>query len=200
MAHATTAPTPPAESSPPPTDPGDWVDAYGDYLYRFALSRVHDSHVAEELLQDTFVTALKSLAQYDGRVEVKYWLRGILRHKAVDHIRRQVRERPMADLEAYDEPVSPLRKWFGIAERKVDPWSFDPAVACQQREFWEVFHRCLAELKSPLREIYTLKEIESVSSEEICREFGISANNLWVMVHRARKQLKASLLREWGRA
>jgi len=180
------------------TDPKDWLENYGDYLYRFALSRLHDREAAEDAVQETFLAAIRGLDSYTGDVEVKYWLRGILRNKTVDHIRRAVREMPLAELTDYDEPPSRLRSIFGIPARKVESWSFDPASVCENKEFWDVFSSCLSKIKSPLREVYTLKEIEGSATDEICREFGITPNNLWVMVHRARKQLKRCLLRNWG--
>jgi RNA polymerase sigma factor (sigma-70 family) len=74
-----------------------WVEKYGDYLYRFALMRLRDPQVAEDTVQETFLAALKNLHQFDGRVDVKYWLRGILRNKTVDYVRKSVRRQELQD-------------------------------------------------------------------------------------------------------
>ena len=65
-----------------------WVERYGDYLYRYALMRLRDPGTAEDAVQETFLAGIKHLEKFDGRVDVKYWLRGILKNKTVDHIRR----------------------------------------------------------------------------------------------------------------
>jgi RNA polymerase sigma factor (sigma-70 family) len=83
-------------TSPGPDDPESWVDLYGDLLYRFARSRVKDTSIAEDLVQETFLAALKSRANFQGRSTALTWLISILKHKIVDHIRKRVRE-PASD-------------------------------------------------------------------------------------------------------
>ena len=73
-----------------------WVDQYGDLVYRFALSRVKDSAIAEDSVQETFLAALKSHANFEGRSSAKTWLIAILKHKIAGHIRKRVRE-PASD-------------------------------------------------------------------------------------------------------
>ena len=79
--------------------PDEWVDQYGDYLYRYAMMRLKDPIAVQDVLQETYIAGIKGLEKFDGRVEIKYWLRGILRNKIVDHIRKSVRERP------YENPM-----------------------------------------------------------------------------------------------
>ncbi|MFT7515468.1 MAG: DNA-directed RNA polymerase specialized sigma24 family protein, partial [Candidatus Omnitrophota bacterium] len=71
-------------------NPDEWVDLYGDYLYRYALMRLKDSAAAQDVIQETFLAGFKGLEKFDGRVDIKYWLRGILRNKIVDYIRKAV--------------------------------------------------------------------------------------------------------------
>ena len=70
-------------------DPETWVDKYGDYLYRFALSRVKDPVIAEELVQETFLAALRSLKNFQGRSSGRTWLIAILKHKIIDYFRKK---------------------------------------------------------------------------------------------------------------
>ena len=65
----------------------EWVDQYGDSLFRYALSRIRNREVAEDLVQETFLAALQSYDQFQGKSTVLTWLTGILRHKVVDHQR-----------------------------------------------------------------------------------------------------------------
>ncbi len=73
-------------------NPESWVDSYGDFLYRFALSRVKDPAVAEDLVQETFLAALRARENFKGQSAGRTWLVAILKHKIVDHIRKKIRE------------------------------------------------------------------------------------------------------------
>jgi RNA polymerase sigma-70 factor (ECF subfamily) len=87
-------------------DPASWVDLYGDLLYRFALSRVKDPSIAEELVQETLLAALKSRANFQGRSTARTWLIAILKHKIVDHIRKRVREPAFDKVESLSDALA----------------------------------------------------------------------------------------------
>ena len=72
--------------------PETWLDDHGDYLLQFAYVRLRNRAAAEDALQETFLAAMKAFERYDGKTPVRYWLRGILRHKVVDYIRKASRE------------------------------------------------------------------------------------------------------------
>ena len=59
----------------------DWVDAHADYLFNFAIGQVRDVSVAEDLVQDTFLAAVKAQNTFGGKSSERTWLVGILRHK-----------------------------------------------------------------------------------------------------------------------
>ncbi len=73
-----------------------WLADHGDYLYRFALARLRDPHQAEDVVQETMLAAVKSNS-YLGQSSPRTWLTGILKHKIIDLLRKQVREIPLAD-------------------------------------------------------------------------------------------------------
>ncbi len=54
------------------TDPETWVDEHGDYLYRYALSRIHDPEIAEDLVQDTSTTKTKCSPMKHGEEPQSY--------------------------------------------------------------------------------------------------------------------------------
>ena len=184
-------------------NPEEWVDKYGDYLYRYALMRLKDSSAAQDVIQETFLAGFKGLEKFDGRVDIKFWLRGILRNKIVDYIRKAVRERPYEDLAEFqledDGRTKNKMKYFGIPSSEPMPWNFEPHQAYEASEFWTVFRDCTGKLKDPIRQAYMMKELEGFSTEEICNVLEISPNNLWVMIHRARTQLKSCLEKNWNR-
>lgn len=175
-----------------------WVDRYSDYLYRYALLRLKDPTVAEDAVQETFLAALKNIHQFDGRVDVKYWLRGILRNKIVDHIRKSVRRRKLQEEEVHDVIDKFLYKASGVPTTRPKPWAFDPDAAFAQEEFWSAFQSCIETLKDPMKTAFTLKMLEEQDTEDICKELDITDNYLWVMLHRARSQLKDCLETKWS--
>lgn len=181
------------------TPPDRWVDEYGDYLYRYALLRLKDQATAQDAVQETFLAGIKGLDQFDGRVDVKYWLRGILRNKIVDHIRKSVREHPVNNSEGLDIMESFSFKMFGIADRPAKPWQFNPSRDFEKKEFWKAFEHCLSKLNDSMRQAFVLKMIDGISTEEICKVMNIQPNNLWVLNHRARIQLKSCLETNWDR-
>ncbi|MAV39097.1 MAG: RNA polymerase subunit sigma-70 [Puniceicoccaceae bacterium] len=180
------------------TPPEQWVDLYGDYLYRYALSRLKNPDQASDCVQDTFLAGIKSLEKFDGRMDIKFWLRGIMRNKIVDQIRKSIRSQ-MVDIEKEDEALmeSFWFKYSGIATTNPDPWEFNPRKHYDNQEFWIVFQECVENLKSPQKEAFILKMLEDQSTEEICKEMDISPNYLWVLLHRAREQLKLLLTEKW---
>ena len=179
-------------------DPEYWVEEYADYLFGFAYSRLNDSHKAEDVLQETYLAAVKSVDKYDGRVPIKFWLRGIMKNKIVDSIKKDLRELNESELDSFPELNTKIFKRSGIFSRKVESWDFDPSQSFEKEEFWQIFSKCLEKLNDPLRSIYMLKEIDGMKTEEICKEFSISQANLWVITHRVRKQMKRCLNKNWG--
>ncbi len=194
---------PPMNSNTPTTadtiPPEQWVDAYGDYLYRFALLRLKDPATAQDAVQETFLAGIKGLDKFDGRVNVKYWLRGILRNKIVDHIRKSVREHPVDDTEGMDIVDRFSFKAFGVIDRTPKPWQFNPARDFEKNEFWRAFEHCLGRLNDNMRQAFVLKMVEGMPTDEICKVMNIHPNNLWVLNHRARHQLKTCLENNWDR-
>src|SRR5438874_11824330 len=69
-----------------------WVNDHGECLYRYALVRVRKPEVAEDLVQETFLAAVRGYEKFGGRSSERTWLVGILKNKIVDHIRKFVRE------------------------------------------------------------------------------------------------------------
>lgn len=182
----------------PITPPEQWVDAYGDYLYGFAMSRLRNAEAANDCVQDTFLAGIKALDRFDGSRDIKFWLRGIMRNKIVDQIRKSVKENQV-DIEAEDEALmeSFWFKYSGIVTTNPDPWEFNPRKYFDNGEFWVVFDRCIQKVKDPARQAFVLRVLEDQTTEEVCKVMDIKPNYLWVLLHRARAQLKVLLEEHW---
>ena len=186
-------------------DPTYWLDHHGDYLYRYALTRVRDAAVAEDLLQETLLAAINAHQGHEGRSSERTWLVGILRHKIVDHFRRLARtpEFQMSFSEDSEETnwFEQSGAWRGHWREDQAPvaWPVDAVGLLESKEFWETLERCLSRLSPQMAAAFTLREIEGLTSDEICDVLGISPNNLWVLLHRGRAKLRHLLEAEWVR-
>lgn len=189
-----------AETSPnnksgfPPSSA--WVDEHADYLFNFAIGQVHDAYVAEDLVQETFLAALKSRANFSGRSSDRTWLVGILRHKICDHLRRARRERAMRW-----EPMSfpPRGDWDEsiLWLHEVAAESQLPSKRIELAEFRQQLEKAIGTLPPRIAQVFQLYEIEERSNREVCEQLNISESNLWVMLHRGRKQLREQLQAWW---
>ncbi len=178
-------------------NPEDWVDRHGDYLYRFALSRIKDPAVAEDLVQETFLAALQSRKNFKGLSSPRTWLSAILKHKLVDYFRKQSKERPMEDIELIADTVASQLDPSGGWKIRPQKWISNPQKLYEQREFIEILYRCLGDLPGRLAEAFILREIEELNTEEICKVLNITATNSWVMLYRARMYLRNCLEKNW---
>ena len=182
----------------PITPPEKWVELYSDYLYGFAMSRLRNPEAASDCVQDTFLAGIKALERFDGSRDIKFWLRGIMRNKIVDQIRKSVKENKVA-IENEDEEIleSFWFKYSGIATTNPDPWQFNPRKYYDNSEFWVVFQDCIDQVKDPARQAFVLRVLEDQTTEEVCKVMDITPNYLWVLLHRAREQLKTLLEARW---
>ena len=178
-------------------NPETWVDRYGDYLYRFALSRIKDPVVAEDLVQETFLAALRGRNNFQSRSALQTWLTAILKHKIIDYFRKKNREQVVEDIETVTETVEGFFKNTGSWKIKPGKWDVNPMKIYEQREFIDVLYRCLAKLPDRLARAFVLREMEGLSTEELCKTMEISASNSWVMLYRARTYLRRCLEIKW---
>ncbi len=176
----------------------DWVDQHGDYLFNFAVGQVRDSGVAEDLVQDTFLAALKGRDRFAGRCSERTWLTGILRHKIYDHLRKVCRERSVrVELQSTQDEEQ------GWDESVL--WMHDMVDEChtasrrmELAEFRENLQAALGMLPPRIAQVFQMYEVEERPNREVCRTLNISESNLWVMLHRARKQLREHLNGWWN--
>ncbi len=197
-----------AEEEKPPTtvrlsDPERWVGEYGDYLFKYALVRLRDSTKAEDMVQETFLAALKGGSSFGGKSKEKSWLVGILKNKICDYYRKASRETSFTDMEFYSDEESDRFIPDGIFQggwiHELGPmeWSPDPGASLDRQVFWKTFHDCSSKLPKNVATVFTLREVDGVESKEICALLNISENNLWVMLHRARMALRRCLETNW---
>jgi RNA polymerase sigma-70 factor (TIGR02943 family) len=179
-------------------NPDRWNVEHREPLLRFALQRLKDYGAAEDLVQETFLSAWHGRGQFRGDCSERTWLTGILRNKIIDFYRRRSR-RPAVlatDLEASAAEEGVMLSWI---ERQPDRDDrHRPGAATDRHEFMMELERAVDRLPAKMGRAFRLREIEGRSTEEITRELNISKANLWVLIHRAKQSLGESLAGHWG--
>jgi RNA polymerase sigma-70 factor, ECF subfamily len=185
------------------SDPERWVEEHGDYLFKYALVRLRDVATTEDMVQETFLAALKTGKNFAGRSAEKTWLVGIMKHKIADYYRKTSRETSFTDLEFYQNEESdrfisegPFKGGW-IHELGPIEWAPNPGPSLDNQAFWISFHECAGKLPKNISAAFCLREIDDIDTKEICRMLNISENNLWVMLHRARMALRRCLETNW---
>lgn len=167
------------------------LSAHTRYLTAYALRRVSDKSLAEDLVQETLLAALSSDGEFEGRSSLRTWLTGILKHKIADLYRAQART-PLSleSMRADDE--EPIET--GIAANG-DHFDFggDPLKQLEHKRFWEAFQRELGRLPERNVQAFVASEFTPAESEEVCSRFGMSLGALWVMRCRTRAALRRAL-------
>ena len=179
--------------------PECWVDEHGDILYRYALERVRKPEIAQDLVQETFLAAVRTHDKFRGGSSVRSWLCGILKHKICDYYRKRGRETPFTDLEFLadecEEKFVPEGYWVHMNGPK--EWRPEAAEVMHRDEFWKVMRDCLGKLPERVATVFMMREMDEIESKEICAVLSISDSNLWVMLHRARMALRECLAINW---
>jgi RNA polymerase sigma-70 factor (ECF subfamily) len=187
------------------TTPTKWVELYGDYLFNYAVSRVNNQQVALDLVQDTFLGALSAINSFEGRSTEKTWLISILKRKIIDHYRKSSRSKEeqlidknftedKSDLPFYSEGEM---QGYWRADRVPQDWNISAEKALENEELKAIIEQCISGLPDKYAAVFTLRVIEEITSDEVCKELEITASNLWVILHRAKLQLRDCIENNW---
>jgi len=176
--------------------PKDWVEKYSDQLFKYAVIRVSNEETARDMVQDTFLSALKNAETFRGEISEKNWLYMILKNKIIDHFRSKaseagetIHELSLQDTTFFDEQG----KW----KKSKRPSRQSEAVEFETKEFYQVLEKCKQKLPELQNAVFTLKYLDQKDSDEICKELRISSSNYWVLMHRAKLQLRDCLQKNW---
>ena len=183
----------------PAADIAAQLEAHRGYLFRVAKLQLRDDALAEDVVQETLLAALSG-SGFSGKSSLKTWLTGILKHKIVDVIRRKQREPLLAstfDDECDIEDLDGLfRSPFGAWDSPPADWG-DPEQALNRSQFFDMMDFCLEKLPPNTARVFMMREVMELESDEICKELTITANNLWVILYRARVSLRECLEKNW---
>ncbi len=185
--------------------PEKWIANYGDYLLSIAILKTNNREVAEDLVQESFLSAIKSKDSFRGDCSEKTYLVSILNHKIIDFYRKKDvlknTESYLNDTEeSFDSHFFKKDSFSNkIWKSESYPQSWDSKAddEIQQNEFQKILEFCLSKVPSKLAPIFISKYIDDLDSEEICKEFGISTSNYWVIIHRVKLLMRSCLEKNW---
>lgn len=181
------------------SSPERWLDEHGDALFGFAYLRLRDRDAAEDLVQETLLAAWRGRASFAANSSERTWLVGILKHKIIDHLRRSGREQPLTgpgDERSEADAVDALFAEDGHWREFPANWG-NPAAALENSRFRAAFEMCLQRLPARTAQVFAMREVMEMPTDEICKALRISTTNCWVMLHRARLTLRECLELQW---
>ncbi len=186
-------------------EPEKWIERYSDLLFNYTLTRLNKREVAEDLVQETFLSALKGRDGFKGDASEKTWLIAILKRKIIDHYRKKSTQN---ELNIFDKNASDdfMAHFFdgdggqnGHWTDKSSPrdWKKDLQPGVESDEFNSILKGCLGKLPEKWSAVFVLKNMEDLDANEICKELGITPSNYWVLMHRAKLQLRECMETNW---
>ncbi|MEL4456788.1 sigma-70 family RNA polymerase sigma factor [Lutimonas vermicola] len=177
-------------------NPNKWIVLYADYLYNYAITRVDDQDVAKDLVQETFFSGIKGKDNFRGQAAERTWLVSILKRKIIDHYRKvnSAKGQKEVRMNFYEEGK---KKGNWIEEKVPQAWGNDAEKKIENSELKDALDACINNLPEKYRMVFLLKTVQKYETEEICNELGITASNLWVIIHRARMQLRNCMEENW---
>ena len=175
----------------------NWVNNYGDALYAYTLARVNSQPQAEDIVQETFLSAWRARDTYNGLASEKNWLYTICKNKIIDHYRKVATNREV--LSSIDENVDNFFVEDGhwSQESKPKEWGLDYSKSIESKEFYTILGKCKNKLKEMQESVFTMKYLEDIDTNDICETLGITVQNYWILIHRAKIQLRNCLEKNW---
>ena len=162
-------------------------------MLRFAELQLHHTDLAEDLVQEAFLSAFKKLANFKHQAAFKTWIFAILKNKIIDYLRQKGRfvlESEVEDENATNHFFDETGHW------KIDYYPSElqgEEETVYSDEFWLIFETCLTCLPAKHAKIFMMREFLELSSEEICQETHLTSSNLHTTLYRARLQLQNCL-------
>ena len=183
----------------PNIDPHNWVKNHADYLYMYTLSRINDEEQARDLVQETFLAALERVDRFEGKSTERTWLTAILKNKIVDVYRK--RSSGLVITEAAPDTHNPEEYFWEDGHWKEEHWpkvfGVEDNDPLHNKEFNSVLQKCMQKLPALWLAVFTMKHMDDEPTTVICTELKVSDSNFWVIIHRAKLNLRACLQKNW---
>ncbi|RVT98496.1 sigma-70 family RNA polymerase sigma factor [Mucilaginibacter limnophilus] len=183
------------------SQPHLWVEQYADYLYSYAFTRLNNDELSRDLVKETFLAALEKVGTFNGDSTERTWLIAIMRHKIIDVYRKRT-SNGISRFESL-EAETQQKIFFDPDNGHWNPPYYPQLLGVEDhdplnnKELAGVLERCLKKLPPQWFSVFTLKHVDDQKTEMICKALKISAGNFWVIMHRAKLNLRECLQRHW---
>lgn len=177
-------------------NPNQWIKLHADYLYNYAIGRVNNHDLAKDLVQDTFFAGLKAKDNFQGLASERTWLVAILKRKIIDYYRKINSTKGKAEVKM-NFYADGEREGDWIEERVPSSWNNEIEKNIENEELSVVLEKCINSLPEKYAMVFRMKTIEQLETDDICKELEITSSNLWVIIHRARTQLRKCMEDNW---
>lgn len=177
----------------------NWVHLYSDALYSWAISKTKNKELSEDLVQETFISAMQSLDKFEHRSHPRTWMISILNNKIIDHFRKEKRRTQVVS-EKNGVVISDLmytENNFWVDNHLIPFWEVEEEL--QKNEQFEAdVMNCFNQLPEKWNLALTYKYFTNKKADEICKELNITTTNYWQIIHRSKLLLKKCVELKWN--
>lgn len=182
--------------------PAQWIYRYGDFLYSLAFIKLSNKETAEDIVQETFLSAFKAKDSFRKGSSEKTWLTAILKNKIIDYYRKKDVLKNVtsyiADTEAgFDENYFNEKDGHWLDRSAPLAWNEFADTKVNLIEFNKIVQYCIQKMPPKLVPVFVAKYLEEENSETICKVFNITSSNYWVIIHRAKVLIRSCLEKNW---
>ncbi len=179
----------------------DWFHEYSDDLYGWAYHKTSSKEAAEDLVQETFLSAVKGLKKFQNKSNPKTWLFAILNNKIIDHYRKKGKSFTVNNNHSEQLFINQTDSFFDSDQS----WTISKGAVFWEEEvhildddeFRKVMDVCVHELPENWRLAMLSKYLLNKTAKQICQDIKVTQSNYWQIVHRAKLMLKKCIELKW---
>lgn len=180
-----------------------WVNQYTEDLINWASYKTNDRVLAEDLVQETFISAHKNLDKFEEKSSPKTWLFSILKNKIADNYRSKIQQNTIRESDFKTENESSILdrifnkqgEWNNSS--KPQEWNSNEEELLDNEDFNLILKMCLENLNEKSFLSIQYKYLEGKNGKDICQDLGITPSNFWQLLHRAKLQVRECVENNW---
>lgn len=167
----------------------EFVELHSSNVYNVALKLLGDQQEAEDVLQETFLSAFEAIDRFEGRALLSTWLYRIAYNASL----MRLRKRKQVTTVSLDLPLDERADGVGVPSHHLVDWSAIPDDRLLTSEARREMDRAIAELPESLRSTFILRDIQGLSGAETAEVLGLTVQAVKNRLHRARLRLRNQL-------
>ena len=178
-----------------------WYHLHADELFGWALYKTSSKEMAEDLVQETFFSAVKGFKNFRSDSQPKTWLFAILNNKIIDYYRKRTQTSSGENTRREQQFIKQTHSFFDAQQNwkisgKEVAWEEEEHLL-DDREFNITLDQCVEKLPDNWRLAVVSKYLSDKTTDQICQEMGVSLSNYWQIIHRAKLNLKKCIDHNW---